>query len=199
MVTSEQVDKIFPALIKAQSEMGNAKKSAVNPFFKSKYADLAEIIEVSKGLLSENGLGVIQSPGGNGSSVTVTCRIIHVSGQWVEDTITLNATKNDPQSIGSAITYARRYQLAALFNIAQEDDDGNDSSGKTDTAKNNTAKQEPQKNIELEKLTVTLEGYVSSGIVSGENAEKANKAIANGNAENIGKWIEWAKKQESGK
>lgn len=199
MVTSEPVDKIFPALIKAQSEMGNAKKSAVNPFFKSKYADLAEIIEVSKTLLSENGLGVIQSPGGSGNSVTVTCRIIHVSGQWIEDTITMNATKNDPQSIGSAITYGRRYQLAALFNIAQEDDDGNEGSGKSDNAKADTQKQEQQKNVDLERLSVTLESYIDSGIIAGENATKANAAIANGNAVNIGKWIEWAKKQEAGK
>jgi hypothetical protein len=130
MVTTEQVDKIFPALIKAQSEMGNAKKTSDNPYFKSKYADLSEIIEVSKSVLTDNGLGVIQSPGGTGNTVTITCRIIHTSGQWIEDAIAMNVTKTDPQSIGSAITYGRRYQLAALFNIAQEDDDGNGASGK---------------------------------------------------------------------
>ena len=96
MITSEQVDKIFPALIKAQSEMGKAKKTSNNPFFKSKYADLAEIIDVTKDVLTANGLGIIQSPGGNGSQITVTARIIHISGQWIEDTLTLNATKNDP-------------------------------------------------------------------------------------------------------
>lgn len=199
MNTSEQVDKIFPALIKAQSEMGNAKKGTVNPFFKSKYADLAEIIEVSKSVLTENGLGVIQSPGGNGNTVTVTCRIIHVSGQWIEDVITLNAIKNDPQAIGSAITYGRRYQLAALFNIAQEDDDGNSASdGNRDTG-NSKPSAQPSNKAETEKQTVILESYINSGIVSGENKDKAQRAIDSGNLENIIKWNAWAKKQEEGK
>ena len=132
MITSDQVDKIFPALIKAQSEMGNAKKSSANPFFKSKYADLSEIIDVSKESLSKNGIGIIQSPGGNGNTVTVTARLIHESGQWIEDTISLPLTQNTPQAAGSAITYGRRYQLAALMNMAQEDDDGNTASEKPD-------------------------------------------------------------------
>lgn len=189
MTTSEQVDKIFPALIKAQSEMGNAKKTSANPFFKSKYADLAEIIEVSKIVLTENGLGIIQSPIGNGNNIGVTARIIHESGQWIEDTITITPTKNDPQQAGSAITYARRYQLAALFNIAQEDDDGNSA-----TYEESHTKQLNVKN-ELEEKTVILEQYIKSGIVSGENTAKARKAINDKNIENIIKWNEWAKKQ----
>jgi hypothetical protein len=133
MTTSEQVDKIFQALVKAQSEMGKAKKVNDNHFFKSKYADLSELIEVSKDVLTSNGLAVIQSPGASGQAVTVTTRIIHSSGQWIEDAIALQAIKTDPQAIGSAITYARRYQLAALLNIAQEDDDGNSASDRHDS------------------------------------------------------------------
>lgn len=164
MITSGQVDKIFPALIKAQSEMGKAKKTSNNPFFKSKYADLAEIIDVTKDVLTANGLGIIQSPGGNGSQITVTARIIHISGQWIEDTLTLNATKNDPQQAGSAITYGRRYQLAALFNIAQEDDDGNCASGKTD-------------DTEYERIKNALIDHINAGnFTHPENVGKVIKA-----------------------
>lgn len=129
MKTSEQVDKIYPALIKAQSEMGIAQKSCANPFFKSKYADLSELINVTKQVLLDNKMALIQSPEGTETTASVNCRIIHESGQWLEGTITLPITKRDPQQAGSAITYARRYQLAAMFNIAQEDDDGNCANG----------------------------------------------------------------------
>ena len=164
MITSEQVDKIFPALIKAQSEMGNAKKTSNNPFFKSKYADLAEIIDVTKETLSANGLGIIQSPGGNGTQISVTARIIHTSGQWIEDTITLNATKSDPQQAGSAITYGRRYQQAALFNIAQEDDDGNTASGKG-----------ANDDDEYAKLKTALIDHINAGTF--EHPENVKKVI----------------------
>ena len=128
MTTSESVDKIFPAFIKAQAEIGNPKKTKENTFFKAKYAELSDIIDMSKQVLHENGLCLIQSPEGNGQSITVTGRIIHTSGQWIEGAISLTPIKNDPQQAGSAITYARRYQISAMLNIAQEDDDGNASS-----------------------------------------------------------------------
>jgi hypothetical protein len=199
MLTSEKVDLIFPALIKAQSEMGNAKKTCANPFYKSKYADLSELIDVTKEVLFTNKMAIIQSPEGSGNTASVNCRIIHESGQWIEGTITLPLSKNDPQQAGSAITYARRYQLAALFNIAQEDDDGNGSSGKLyDTKKPDTILEKDAK-AELEKQTVTLESFIASGIVAGENAVKAKNAITAKNLENIVKWNEWAKKQEAGK
>ena len=151
MTTSESVDKIFPAFIKAQAETGAAKKSSDNPFFKSNYADLAEIIETSKDALIKNDLGIIQSPSANGSAVSVTCRIVHASGQWIEDTITLTATKSDPQAMGTAITYGRRYQLAAMLNIAQEDDDGNKAS---EPVKIHTV------NPDLEKMTRDLTDWM---------------------------------------
>lgn len=177
MITSEQVDKIFPALIKAQSEMGNAKKSSANPFFKSKYADLSEIIEVSKDVLSSNGIGIIQSPGGNGNNVTVTARVIHSSGQWIEDTISLPLTQNTPQAAGSAITYGRRYQLAALMNMAQEDDDGNTASEKPDP--------------EFIKIKNALVDYLNAGVF--DHPENVEKAIADKNLDNMKKALAFAK------
>jgi len=131
MTSSNDLDKIAPALAAFQSEVSNPKKTADNPFFKSKYADLDEIINTVRPTLSAHGLFVIQSPEGEGSAAKVTTRIMHTSGQWLEGTISLTAVKADPQGMGSAITYARRYSLAAFLGLAQDDDDGNSASGKT--------------------------------------------------------------------
>jgi hypothetical protein len=133
MITSELVDKIFPALVKAQSVIKNAPKNSENPFFKSRYADLATIIDVAKEPTANNGLAVLQSPSTEDGKVKITTRIIHESGQWVEDSISFTLQKTDPQSVGSAITYGRRYSLAAMLGIAQEDDDGNAGSDPSKT------------------------------------------------------------------
>lgn len=168
MISSVEVDKIYPALIKAQSEMGKAKKSSNNTFFKSKYADLAEIIEVSKDILFKNEMAIIQSPGGSESTASVTCRIIHASGQWLEGTITLPLAQNNPQQAGSAITYARRYQLAALMNMAQEDDDGNSASEKP-----------PVETTEFISVKNALIDYINAGYF--DHPENVEKVIADKN------------------
>jgi hypothetical protein len=192
MVTSEQVDKIFQALVKAQSEMGKAKKVNDNPFFKSKYADLSELIDVSKDVLTSNGLAVIQSPGASGQAVTVTTRIIHSSGQWIEDAITLQAIKTDPQAIGSAITYARRYQLAAILNIAQEDDDGNSASDRHGT------NPEPKKDTpEIVALKQALIDYLNAGVF--EYPENVEAVIAKNDIAGMKKALQVAKSKEAGK
>lgn len=178
MTTSEQVDKIFPALIKAQSEMGKAKKDCNNPFYKSKYADLNQLIELTKEILFSNKMAIIQSPEGSGNTASINCRIIHESGQWMEGTITLPLAKNDPQQAGSAITYARRYQLAALFNIAQEDDDGNNASGKNDDA-------------EYDKLKSALIDHINAG--NFEHPENVEKVIAEKNIAMMKKALDTAK------
>jgi len=175
MTTSENVDKIFPAFILAQSETAAAKKSSENPFFKSKYADLAEIIETAKPALIKNGLGIIQSPSGNGQAISVTCRIIHSSGQWIEDTITLTAVKSDPQAMGSAITYGRRYQLAALLNIAQEDDDGNNASG---SAKGQKPEGPTLRQINLEEISK----IIKLGKLSDEQIKKVRQMAGKSDA-----------------
>lgn len=129
MTSSNEIDKIAAALVAFQAEVDNPRKTADNPFFKSKYADLDEIINTIRPTLAKNGLCVIQSPEGEGSTARVTTRILHSSGQWIEGTLSLNAVKSDPQGMGSAITYARRYSLAGLCGLAQDDDDGNNASG----------------------------------------------------------------------
>lgn len=130
MTSSNEIDKIAPALVAFQDEVGNPKKTADNPFFKSKYADLDGIINTIRPTLAAHGLCVIQSPEGEGNTAKVATRIIHSSGQWIEGTLSLTAVKGDPQGMGSAITYARRYSLAGICGLAQDDDDGNSASGK---------------------------------------------------------------------
>lgn len=130
MRTSESIGKIAPAIVKAQASMGHAIKNATNPHFKNDYADLAAVIDSSKSILSDNGLAVLHGAESDTTdSVTVTARLIHESGEWIESSLMLRPSKNDPQGVGSAITYGRRYTLTAILGMATADDDGNAASG----------------------------------------------------------------------
>jgi len=125
MKSSDTLTKISPALVKAINAIESIKKSADNPFFKSKYANLESVIEAAHDALSANGLAVMQGPGPmDGNCITLTTRLIHESGEWIETDFSLPAGKMDPQAAGSAITYARRYSLMAMLCIPAVDDDG---------------------------------------------------------------------------
>lgn len=120
--TSEQINELAAALAKAQAEMKNARLNKVNPHFKSRYADLAEIRDTVTPALAKHGIAVAHGimPADSGSLV-VTTRLIHSSGQWIESGFPIAYDK--PQTMGSAITYGRRYNLSAITNIAADDDD----------------------------------------------------------------------------
>ena len=124
MRSSENIEKLAEALCAAQGEMGGAVKGSANPFFKSSYADLTSVIKAIKEPCQNNGLSYVQLPHRSDSSIGVVTRLMHVSGQWLENDFTLPMVKSDPQAAGSAITYARRYALQALFGIPAVDDDG---------------------------------------------------------------------------
>ena len=124
MRSSENIEKLAEALCAAQGEMGGAVKGSANPFFKSSYADLTSVIKAIKEPCQNNGLSYVQLPHRSDSSIGVVTRLIHTSGQWLENDFTLPMVKSDPQAAGSAITYARRYALQALFGIPAVDDDG---------------------------------------------------------------------------
>jgi len=130
--SSETLTKISPALVKAINAIEGVKKGADNPFFKSKYANLESVIEAAHGALEANGLAVMQGPGPmDGNCITLTTRLIHESGEWIETDFSLPAGKMDPQAAGSAITYARRYSLMAMLCIPAVDDDGEASMPRT--------------------------------------------------------------------
>ena len=128
MKTSEQINEIAEALAAAQGEISNPNKSAENPFFKSKYADLAEVLNVVRPAFSKHGLSVVQMPYSSyDGGIGVTTMISHKSGQWMQGSLELplQVAKNVNQDAGSAITYMRRYALAAAAGVAQEDLDAN--------------------------------------------------------------------------
>ncbi len=124
---SDQLNELFTALAKAQSEMKTAGLNAENPYFKSSYSDLAEIVRVSRPALSKNGLTVIQQilPNDDGQNI-LHCILAHSSGQWIETRMRILPAKPDVQSLASYITYLRRYSYAAIVGVvtANEDDDG---------------------------------------------------------------------------
>lgn len=112
--------------MKAQAELKNASLNKINPHFRSKYADLAEIRDTVMPTLTKHGLGIIQFTRVTDLGFFLVTRLIHTSGQFIEGEFPLPVDVNKPQSLGSAITYARRYGLSAICGItADEDDDGN--------------------------------------------------------------------------
>jgi hypothetical protein len=122
---SESLAKLAEALAKAQGEIKGAAKDSDNPFFKSKYADLASIVDACRSPLAANGLAVMQFPRSTAEGVEVETLLAHSSGEWVAEILSLPVAKADAQGVGSAITYARRYALASMVGVAPEDDDGN--------------------------------------------------------------------------
>lgn len=126
MERSENINELATALSKAQGEIRPAIKDSNNPFFKSKYADLASVWEVCREPLAKNGLCVSQHPTAEGNTVTIETLVTHNSGQWMSSKLSMTSKEATPQGIGSAITYARRYALSSIVGIAsEEDDDGN--------------------------------------------------------------------------
>lgn len=124
MTRSDSIATLAGALAKAQAELSGAVKDSVNPHFKSKYADLASIWVACRHALPKHGLAVLQPVASDGPSVTITTLLVHSSGEWLAEALTMRAQQDTPQAIGSAITYGRRYGLAAMVGIAPEDDDG---------------------------------------------------------------------------
>ena len=125
MNKSESIAELAKALNLAQSEMSGAKKKAANPFFKSKYANLEEVIHCIKEPFSNNGLSYVQFPVTEEGKAGVETILMHNSGEWISSSFVLKVAKNDPQGMGSAITYARRYGLQSAVGVPSEDDDGN--------------------------------------------------------------------------
>lgn len=127
MRTSETINELAAALSKAQAQMAGAKKDSVNPHFKSKYADLSSVWEACREALTAHGLSVVQSPrfvaDASTLMVEVETILMHASGQFMADTMSVPVTQANAQGVGSALTYARRYALSSVVGVAPEDDD----------------------------------------------------------------------------
>jgi len=123
--SNTSLNKLAPALAKAQAEMTNATLNKVNPHFRSKYADLAGIRDTVTPVLSKHGLSIVQFTSLTNIGFCLVTRLLHESGQYIEGQYPLPELLDKPQAMGSAVTYARRYTLSAMCGIAaEEDDDG---------------------------------------------------------------------------
>lgn len=125
MKMSDSIAQLAEALAKAQGQIDDASKGSKNPFFNSKYADLAAVRAVIREPLAVNDIAVIQFPRSLDGEVEVETMLTHKSGEFISETLRLPVGKWDAHGIGSAITYARRYGLMSLLGIATDDDDGN--------------------------------------------------------------------------
>ena len=126
---SEHINELAAAIVKAQLALVPAVKDHVNPFFKSKYADLPSVWEAASSF-RENGIAITQSPmDAPDEYIVLDTQLSHISGQWMRSRLKIRVAKNDPQGYGSALTYARRYALGCMTGIVtEEDDDGNAAS-----------------------------------------------------------------------
>ena len=151
---SENINELAKALAAAQGVMTAAKKECANPFYKSKYADLAACWDVCREPLAKNGLSIIQIPSqyaeGKEMKIKLLTMLCHSSGQYIKGEIEIPIAKPDAQGIGSAITYGRRYSLCAMVGIAQDDDDGNGACG-LDQQKQDAPQQQRQQQRQQQK------------------------------------------------
>lgn len=133
MIKSDTIGKIAEALCKAQGEMQHASKTKTNPFFNSSYADFPSILDACREPLVKNNIALTQTLEFNGDLTILNTLLLHSSGEYIGSQVPLKPVKADPQSMGSCITYMKRFSLAAICGTATaeaEDDDANAASGK---------------------------------------------------------------------
>ena len=163
MQKSETIGELAKGLALAQGKIKGAVKDSENPFFKSKYADLASVWDACREALSQNGIAIIQTPRSDIAEshtiISVGTLLIHSSGEWVSEELSAVPVKEDPQGIGSCITYLRRYALSAFTGVAPEDDDGNaasQSATPTQQARRGREGQKPPPFVDAEREALML-------------------------------------------
>lgn len=137
---SESIASLAAALAQAQGKVEGAKKDSANPFFKSKYADLASVIEAIRDPFCKAGLAYPQFVRTVEGGIEVETLLVHSSGEWVSEVLMIPVAKADAQGIGSAITYGKRYGLQAIAGVPSEDDDGNAAAKSSETLRHSAMK-----------------------------------------------------------
>ena len=158
---SEKTEKLFAALIKVKQDIGTeiVVHDSVNPHFRNRFASLNACLELINPHLYENGLFLSQWPTGT----HLINHLSHTSGQFVESAYKLNPVKNDPQGVGSAITYSRRYSICAIFSFSGgEDDDGEMAQGESPpksarSGNSGNGNNAPRKDSPAAKLSASLD------------------------------------------
>lgn len=161
MNKSDSIAKISAALVKAQGEMGNAVKDSKNPFFKSKYADLNSVREACIPVLNKHGVSVLQPTSVLDGKLYVETLLLHESGEYISGLYEVVVGKaNDPQALGAAISYSRRYGLQSMVNIGADDDDAESAMGRNTGAKpiTQTANKTEEKKAEQAEVPATKKG-----------------------------------------
>lgn len=167
---SESIAALAAALSKTQAAIEGASKDKNNPFFKSKYADLSSVWDACRGPLTDNGLAVVQTTEPNGGSVAIITTLVHSSGEWIRGKLSIKPVKEDPQSIGSAITYARRYALAAIVGVCPEDDDA-------EAAMARDNKQKPKSNVTKEAVQAVVDSATLPPLDEAVFRDEVNDAV----------------------
>jgi hypothetical protein len=162
MRTSASIAELADALCKAQGKMGGATKDSTNPFFKSKYADLGSVIKAIKEPFYAAGLSYVQFPVSSEEGIGVLTRLMHCSGEWLEQEYYVPLAKRDAQGAGSCITYARRYALQSIAGIPSEDDDGQAASVKPDYTMRDLEDQKDKMNVMINSGERTTSAIISN-------------------------------------
>ena len=152
MNKSDSINELAAALAKAQTGFAVIGFNKINPHFKRGYADLTAIINATRPSLAANGLAVAQFPASEGPIVTVETVLTHASGQWIGGHTSLTASKVDAQGIGAAITYAKRYGLSAILNVAADEDDDGNAASEPPPSQRQAPKQDPKPAAETPKV-----------------------------------------------
>jgi hypothetical protein len=176
---SDSIVNLATALALAQSEIEGASKDRENPHFRSRYADLASCWEACRKPLSKYGLSIVQLPKAEGAAVTVTTLLLHKSGEFIGESFTVTAMDSKPQSVGSALTYARRYGLSAVVGIAPEDDDAEAAQGRQMAPVNTQARQfAPKVETPAQVKQAVADGYNNKGRGQAQTPKPAGVAVA---------------------
>lgn len=157
--------ELAAALCKAQAQIEGATKGKVNPAFRSKYADLASVWDACREALTTHGLSVAQFGRTTEAGAVLVTRLLHVSGEFLEGEVPLLNSKGDMQGLGSALTYARRYGLAAMVGVSPEDDDANAASNRTEP-KAPAAKVEPAKPAGYDEWLADFTAAADTGLAA---------------------------------
>jgi hypothetical protein len=190
MKTSEHINELAEALAIAQGSFEVAKKSGRNTFFKSPnhpegspYSTLEDILSACKPALAKNNLAVMQFPRLEDSMMIMTTRLMHKSGQFIEDDLPIRPKDTSAQAMGSVITYARRYHVASMLGIASEiDDDGNFANNGSDNNDNRPKttskpkpKQEPQP--QKDKVQIPQDNQDKKPLIFQKNSDESREAF----------------------
>jgi hypothetical protein len=182
---SEQLGELTKALVAAQAEFPAIPKTSENPFFKSKYADLADVKAITVPITTKHGLAVTQHPSHNDRGDTLVTMLLHTSGQFIKAEMELHLAKTDAQGQGSALTYARRYAyMAALDLVADEDDDGHQASqpqrnrsGGKPKAQTSARQSQPQPTRTVDSETGEIQEAPNVSEVIGQLSQEGRKQL----------------------